>query len=418
MCIRDRIKAMGIQGLLRALKSIQTHRHIRDYRGQRAAIDAYGWLHKGSYSCAYELTKHIPTTKYFPAHSRHIDYCLRRVDMLVRAGIIPVVVFDGGKLPMKCNVERARDKVRSQNKTEGDRLWKSGQADLAVRKYSEAIDITYEIAYELMVALRRRCIEYVVAPYEADAQMAYLYRTKYVSLVITEDSDLLAYGCDKVLFKLDGEGYGEEIDLANLEKAIELDFTGFSKDMLLQMCILSGCDYLNPVKGISFKRAHDYIAKYKTIDEVLNVITKEGKTPLPPNYGEDFEKAFLTFKFQTVFSPNRKELCHLNDFKSKKYASIRRYRDKSFLGVVYERAIGVKIAEGEIDPISYQELPKQEQDLVKWACTWGAGEKTKTKKEVKKRFKLTLAGRRHSAETSDDSKETCKQTCIAAEIIS
>jgi hypothetical protein len=36
----------------------------------------------------------------------------------------------------------------------------------------------------------------------ADAQMAYLYRTKAVSLVISEDSDLLVYGC-KVLTKMD-----------------------------------------------------------------------------------------------------------------------------------------------------------------------------------------------------------------------
>jgi hypothetical protein len=41
-------------------------------------------------------------------------------------------------------------------------------------------------------------VSYVVAPYEADSQMAHLWRTKKVSAIITEDSDLIAFGCDKV----------------------------------------------------------------------------------------------------------------------------------------------------------------------------------------------------------------------------
>lgn len=39
----------------------------------------------------------------------------------------------------------------------------------------------------------------IVAPYEADAQLAYLSRSGTVDVVITEDSDCLPYGCKKVL---------------------------------------------------------------------------------------------------------------------------------------------------------------------------------------------------------------------------
>ena len=38
----------------------------------------------------------------------------------------------------------------------------------------------------------------IVAPYEADAQLAYLMKTGITSAVISEDSDLLVYGCQKV----------------------------------------------------------------------------------------------------------------------------------------------------------------------------------------------------------------------------
>ena len=39
-----------------------------------------------------------------------------------------------------------------------------------------------------------------MAPYEADAQLAYLNKAGIVQAVITEDSDLLAFGCKKVLY--------------------------------------------------------------------------------------------------------------------------------------------------------------------------------------------------------------------------
>lgn len=47
-------------------------------------------------------------------------------------------------------------------------------------------------------ALKAMGVEYVVAPYEADAQMAHMALNGQVQGVITEDSDLLAYGCPKV----------------------------------------------------------------------------------------------------------------------------------------------------------------------------------------------------------------------------
>lgn len=40
-------------------------------------------------------------------------------------------------------------------------------------------------------------VVFIVAPYEADAQMAHLAKRGDVQLIITEDSDLLAYGCPR-----------------------------------------------------------------------------------------------------------------------------------------------------------------------------------------------------------------------------
>ena len=68
-------------------------------------------------------------------------------------------------------------------------------------------------------------IEHYIAPYEADAQLAFMFLTNRAQIIITEDSDLMVFGVTKCFFKMDKGGFGYEIDLSNLEKVKELDFT-------------------------------------------------------------------------------------------------------------------------------------------------------------------------------------------------
>ena len=109
-----------------------------------------------------------------------------------------------------------------------------------------------------------------------------MYLTGRASVVITEDSDLLAFGVRKCLFKLSKEGVGIEVDLDKLKEVEELNFRVFSQEMLLTTCILSGCDYLDSIKGIGFKKAHKLV--YEGGDDVKNIlkrIRREGKFLIP-----------------------------------------------------------------------------------------------------------------------------------------
>jgi exonuclease-1 len=72
---------------------------------------------------------------------------------------------------------------------------------------------------------------------------------------------LLAFGVKKVMFKMDMNGNGVEIDLERLNKVEELNFRAFTQDMLLITCILSGCDYLDSIKGIGFKKAYRLVSE-------------------------------------------------------------------------------------------------------------------------------------------------------------
>lgn len=99
---------------------------------------------------------------------------------------------------------------------------------LAKKKFAESVDVTPDLAFAFIKVLKDWKIEFYIAPYEADAQLAFLYITKRVSCVITEDSDLLVFGVTKCLFKMDCHGDGIFLDLENLEQVTELDFKNFS----------------------------------------------------------------------------------------------------------------------------------------------------------------------------------------------
>lgn len=56
----------------------------------------------------------------------------------------------------------------------------------------------------------------MVAPFEADAQLAYMCRTGFLDAVVSEDSDLFVYGCGSVLAKLDKGGIGHHFQIHNI----------------------------------------------------------------------------------------------------------------------------------------------------------------------------------------------------------
>jgi exonuclease-1 len=51
------------------------------------------------------------------------------------------------------------------------------------------------------------------------------------------------------------------------------------------MCIISGCDYLDSIKGIGLKKAHRLVYEDGAdVKKVLKKVRREGKFLIPANY--------------------------------------------------------------------------------------------------------------------------------------
>lgn len=71
---------------------------------------------------------------------------------------------------------------------------------------------------------------------------------------------------------MDKFGQGVEFRYSMLQQNKELNFTGFTKQMLLEMCIFSGCDYLPSLPGMGLKKAHALVKKFKSYDKVITTV--------------------------------------------------------------------------------------------------------------------------------------------------
>ncbi|PWN23210.1 hypothetical protein BCV69DRAFT_297157 [Microstroma glucosiphilum] len=329
---------MGIQGLLPLLKDVQTPTNVSQYKGQTLGIDGYVWLHRGAYGCAEKLVLGEATTQY-------TNYAMHRIRMLRHHGITPYVVFDGDRLPSKAGTEEEREARRSENLARAKSLIRDGRKGSAFEAFAKCIDITPEMAYQLIKCLKAEGVPYVVAPYEADAQLAYLEKTGMIDAVVTEDSDLLVFGCRKVLFKMDSNGDCIEILSSRFTACKTLSFAGWTTDLFRQMAILSGCDYLPSITGMGLKNAHKLLQRYKTVNKVLQAVRLEGKMKIPPDYQAKFEQAEKTFLYQRVWCPRSETLTTLNALEADETAM-------DYVGPEIARDVARGIAHGEIDPIS------------------------------------------------------------------
>src|SRR5437773_1026440 len=114
---------------------------------------------------------------------------MNRVRMLIYFGVVPYLVFDGDNLPSKAETETARAKKRAESKKLGLELYGAGKTAQAHQELQKAIDVTPYMARQLIEELKKMNIQYIVAPYEADAQLVYLERQGIINGIISEDSD-------------------------------------------------------------------------------------------------------------------------------------------------------------------------------------------------------------------------------------
>lgn len=262
---------MGIKRLSKLIKTYcpgSVHNHeLKYYSGYKIAIDAS--------MCIYQFLVAVraegQSLSWGDSTTSHISGIFYRSIRWIENGIIPVFVFDGIPPEAKIHEFEKREKRRQDiSEKLHDAIEKQDQ--MLMSKY-DRMNVKMEKIHieECQKILQLLNIPYVIAPSEAEAYCAWLCKSKFVDAVATEDMDTLCFG-SPILLRNFNTALSQKLPVEeyNLHKILEdLEFT---MEQFVDLCILLGCDYSSTIKGIGMKRAFEYIKKYKSIDNLLEII--------------------------------------------------------------------------------------------------------------------------------------------------
>lgn len=261
---------MGIKGLTaliseHAPKAIREH-DIKNLFGRKVAIDAsmsiYQFLIAVRQRDGEMLMNDAGET------TSHLMGFFYRTIRIVENGIKPAYVFDGKPPELKAGVLAKRLERREEAKADGEEAKETGTTEDVDRFSRRTVKVTREHNEECRRLLRLMGIPVVVAPSEAEAQCAELARGGKVYAAGSEDMDTLTFNAPILYRHLTfSEAKKEPISEINLKLALE----GLQMEMsqFIDLCILLGCDYLDPIKGIGPKSALKLVREFGGLEGIV-----------------------------------------------------------------------------------------------------------------------------------------------------
>lgn len=131
--------------------------------------------------------------------------------------------------------------------------------------HSQNVRVTYQDVHFVQKVLKVMNIQDIQAPTEAEGLCSQLAIKGMVTGVLTEDTDVLAYGSPLFLSKIN--------TLTNTCTLIEynkvLQELGMTREQFTEFCIMCGCDYNQRIKGVGPSRIYRLFKKYGSFEGII-----------------------------------------------------------------------------------------------------------------------------------------------------
>lgn len=224
----------------------------------------------------------------------HLMGMFYRTLRMVDNGIKPLYVFDGAPPKLKSG-ELAKRTARKAEATEAHEEAKETGTAEDIEKFSRrTVRVTREHNAECKKLLKLMGVPYIDAPTEAEAQCAVLARAGKVYAAASEDMDTLCFEAPILLRHLTfSEQRKEPIQEIHLSRVLEgmdmsreqVSFALRSRNpqaltlfaQFVDLCILLGCDYLEPIPKVGPNTALKLIREHGSLEKVLESFEKDPK---------------------------------------------------------------------------------------------------------------------------------------------
>ncbi|GAA5872640.1 hypothetical protein JCM1840_004861 [Sporobolomyces johnsonii] len=289
---------MGIKGLTALINNFAPtaikQAEMKTLFGRKVAIDAsmsiYQFLIAVRQQDGQQLMNEAGET------TSHLMGLFYRTIRMVENDLKPCYVFDGKPPALKSNVLKKRFAGRQEAQEAEAQAKETGTAEDVDKLSRRQVKVTKEHNEECRRLLTLMGIPWVEAPSEAEAQCAELCRGGLVYGAGSEDMDTLTFNSPIVLRHLTfSEARKMPIDVISLEDVLKgLELT---MDQFIDMCMLCGCDYLEPIKGVGSKTALKLVKEHESMEDILAHLRK-GKNQPPEDW--PYEEAKELFKKPNV----------------------------------------------------------------------------------------------------------------------
>lgn len=280
---------MGVKNFMKIIKNNSAHGvsniTVDELHNKSIAVDANLFIYKSVFAIRGGMGKDI-IHKINGKNTKvtHLYIMFNRLyNMIYINHINPVFVFDYSFPDIKGKCLTDRNNKRKEYK----RLYLTTKDEDSKKKYFHICENISRIEYsDTMTLLDLFGIPYIIAHEEADSQCAYMINEGLVDYVISDDMDLLLFGCARLIKKFTTVE-GKNMELIELPKILK--DMGFNMRAFIQLGILMGSDYADTIKGMGMIGAYNTINKYRSIAtaRMVGAIPKDYKYELAYKYFVD-----------------------------------------------------------------------------------------------------------------------------------
>ncbi|KKF93420.1 Flap endonuclease 1 [Ceratocystis platani] len=206
----------------------------------------------------------------------HLMGMFYRTLRIIDNGIKPVYIFDGAPPKLKSG-ELARRTARKQEATTAlEAAKEAGDAEEIEKFARRTVRVTREHNAECQKLLKLMGVPFLIAPTEAEAQCAALARGGRVYGAASEDMDTLCFDSPVLLRHLTfSEMRKEPIQEISVDKVLE----GLEMDrkQFVDLCILLGCDYLDPIPKVGPTTALKLMREHGSLEKIVEFMKNDPK---------------------------------------------------------------------------------------------------------------------------------------------
>jgi len=245
---------MGVPKLLQYLGPLLRTTNLYGVaEGKRIGVDGHVWLHQFAYHWAEDIVYH----KNYEPLAREF---LQQAQYVLGQGVEVFFVFDGAPTPAKRCTDQERQRRRAVALAN---IMHGSNTDPSAAALRAAVSLGWPAVQATISVLRKHGIPYLVAPYEADSQLALLAKGGHVWAVATVDSDFIIHGIQRIFFRVSwGSGRAAFWDRSLAENwqgwpnedAWKTDFLTILAScgcgFLTAYTLAAGCDYNTKITNV------------------------------------------------------------------------------------------------------------------------------------------------------------------------